>query len=144
MQKIHEQVHQNLKATYEKYKAHTDKKCCQMDFNIGELEWVYLSKDHYLKDDYNKLTHRKFRPYPILEKFDENVYRVKLSKDMHISNVFNIRHLHKYYGENISLRSNFHQSGSLTQISKKSQSEYDLSSDQKFDQIDLIKFLFSR
>jgi hypothetical protein len=90
LQEIHEQVHHNLKATYEKYKTHVEKKRCQVDFNIRELVWVYLSKDHYPRGDYNKLTRRKFGLYPILEKFDENAYRVKLPEDMHISNVFNV------------------------------------------------------
>jgi hypothetical protein len=109
LQEIHEQVHQNLKATYEKYKAHADKKRCQVDFNIGELVWLYLSKNCYPRGDYNKLTCHKFGSYPILEKFGENAYWVKLPEDMHISNVFNVRHLHKYYGENTSLRSSFQQ-----------------------------------
>jgi hypothetical protein len=42
-----------------------------------------------------------------VEKFRENAYRVKLPEDMSISDVFNVRHLHKYYGENTSLRSSF-------------------------------------
>jgi hypothetical protein len=70
---------------------------------------VYLSKDRYSKGDYNKLTRRKFGLYPILEKFGENTFRVKILEDMHISNVFNVRHFHKYHGENTSLRSSFHQ-----------------------------------
>ena len=78
-----------------------------MEFKIGEFVWVYLSRDRYPKGDYNKLTRRKFGPYSILEKFGENAYRVKLPEDMHISDVFNVRHLHKYHGENTSLRSSF-------------------------------------
>jgi hypothetical protein len=70
--------------------------------------WVYLSKDLYPKGDYNKLTRRKFGPYPILEKFGEIAFRVKVPEYIHISNVFNVRHLHKYHGENTSLRSNSH------------------------------------
>jgi hypothetical protein len=88
LQEIHEQVHQNLKATYEKYKVYTDKKHRQVDFDIGELVWVYLSKDRYPRGDYNKLTHHKFGPYPILKKFDKNAYRVKLPEDIHILNYY--------------------------------------------------------
>jgi hypothetical protein len=111
LQEIHELVHKNLTVTYEKYKAHADKRRRQVNFRVGEFVWVYLSKDRYPKGDYNKLTRRKFGPYPILEKFGENAYRVQLPEDMHISNVFNVRHLHKYYGENTSLRSSFSQPG---------------------------------
>jgi hypothetical protein len=119
-----------LKATYEKYKAHADKKRRQLDFNIGELVWVYLSKDHYPRGDYNKLTRRKFGPYPILEKFGENAYRVELPEDMHISNVFNFRHFHKYYGENTSLRLNFQQTGEPDANQQRIPSESDSDSDQ--------------
>jgi hypothetical protein len=111
LKEIHELVHKNLTVAYEKYKAHVDKRRRQVEFRVGELVWIYLSKDRYPKGDYNKLTRRKFGPYPVLEKFGENAYRVMLPEDMHISNVFNVRHLHKYYGENTSLRSSFHQPG---------------------------------
>ena len=111
LQEIHEQVRQNLEKSYERYKSYVDKKRRHINFEIGELVWVYLSRDRYPKGDYNKLTRRKFGPYRVLEKFGENAYRVELPDDMHISNVFNVRHLHKYHGENSSLRSSFPQPG---------------------------------
>jgi hypothetical protein len=47
----------------------------------------------------------------ILEKFGTNAYRVKLPDNLHISNTFNVSHLHKYFEEDASLRSSFDQSG---------------------------------
>ena len=46
-----------------------------------------------------------------MEKFEANAYRVKLPDDLHISNTFNISHLHKYYEEDASLTSSFNQAG---------------------------------
>jgi hypothetical protein len=111
LRKIHEEVHQNFTIAYEMYKVHSNKRRRHVDFKVGEVVWVYLSKDSYPKGDYKNITHRKFGPYPILKKFGESAYRIKLSEDMHISNVFNVRHLHKYHGENTNLRSSFHQPG---------------------------------
>jgi hypothetical protein len=36
---------------------------------------------------------------------------VKLPDDLHISNTFNVSHLHKYYTKDTSLRASFKQSG---------------------------------
>jgi hypothetical protein len=49
LQEIHEQVHKNLKATYDKYKAHADKKRCPSGFQhwrigVGLFEQGSLSK----------------------------------------------------------------------------------------------------
>jgi hypothetical protein len=90
------------------HEIHSNKKRRGAKFEIGELVWVYLSKDRYPKGDYNKLTRCKFGPYSIMEKFGKNAFRVKLFENMHISNVFNVRHLHKYHEENTNLRSSFH------------------------------------
>ena len=50
--------------------------------------------------EYNKLVARKIGPLEILEKINPNAYRLKLPSDMRTSNVFNVKHLVQYRGEN--------------------------------------------
>jgi hypothetical protein len=63
-----------------------------VSFDVGDLVWIYLSRDRYPLGTYNKLKPRKFGPCQILEKMGNNAYRVQLPDDMNITNVFNVRH----------------------------------------------------
>jgi hypothetical protein len=80
-----------------------------VQFEVGELVWVYLPKECFSRGEYHKLKQRKVGPCEILEKFGATAYCVKLPDDLHISNTFNVSNLHKYYTEDISLRPSFKQ-----------------------------------
>jgi hypothetical protein len=47
-----------------------------VQFEIGELVWVYLPKERFPRDEYHKLKQRKVGSCEILEKFGANAYRV--------------------------------------------------------------------
>jgi hypothetical protein len=75
------------------YKAHSNSHRRKVTFEVGDLVWVVLTRDHILVDEYNKLRERKIGPCDILRKINDNAYRLRLSSHLKTSNVFNIKHL---------------------------------------------------
>ena len=87
-----------------------------MEFDFGDFVWIVLTKDHFLVGEYNKLASCKIGQLDILAKVNPNVYRLKHSSHIHTSNVFNVKHLIPYRGDNsneepVNLRANSLQLG---------------------------------
>lgn len=101
--KIHE-VHQlassHLTASASKYKAAADKKQRELLFEPGDLVWVVLTKDCIPAGEYNKLNNHKIGPVEVLARINPNAYRVRLPPHLRTSDVFNVKHLFPYHGDN--------------------------------------------
>ena len=100
LQQIHRQAQANLEDAAVKYKATADKKRMEVLFEPGELVCVYLTKERLPFRDYNKLKSKKVGPCEVLEHINLNVYKVQLPAHLRTSNVFNIKHLSPYHGDN--------------------------------------------
>lgn len=96
---LHEQVHSNLEAATAKYKAAVDSHRRDVEFNVGDLVWAVLTKDRFKPGTYNKLKSRKIGPLEIVEKINNNAYRLKLPPHMHTADVFNVKHLVPFVAE---------------------------------------------
>ena len=111
LREVHATVKANLEQNYAKYKAKADQTRRQQTFEVGDLVWVFLPRERYPQGAYTKLKPKKIGPCQVLEKFSDNAYRVELPDDVLISDVFNIRHLTPYAGDNSSLRTSFSEEG---------------------------------
>ena len=100
IQEIHTATAKHLQEASAKYKQTADKKRRVVEFEIGDFVWAILTKDRFPVGEYNKLAARKIGPLEILEKINPNAYRLKLPSHMRTSNVFNVKHLVPYRGEN--------------------------------------------
>ena len=98
--KIHTATAKHLQETSVKYKQITDKKRQVVECEIGDFVWAILTKDRFPVGEYNKLAARKIGLLEILEKINSNAYRLKLPSHMRTSDVFNVKHLVPYRGEN--------------------------------------------
>lgn len=96
---IHELVHSNLETSSAKYKSDVDAHRRDVQFVVGDLVWEVLTKDRFRPGTYNKLKSRKIGPLTIVEKINNNAYRLKLPPDMNIADVFNVKHLVPYVAE---------------------------------------------
>ncbi|XP_022855290.1 uncharacterized protein LOC111376554 [Olea europaea var. sylvestris] len=58
-----------------------------------------LTCDRFPTGEYNKLKERKFRPCEVLEKINDNAYRLRLPSHLKTSNIFNVKYLNPCFVE---------------------------------------------
>lgn len=105
LQAVHTQATKNLTDSVAKYKAQADGKRRVVHFEPGNLVWIYLTKDRLPLREYNKLKSRKIGPVEVLERINDNAYKVRLPPYLRTSNVFNVKHLYPFHGDNDDLDS---------------------------------------
>lgn len=100
LQETHKLVAKNLESSAQKYKARADLRRCELIFSPGDLVWVVLTKDRLPAHEYNKLRSRKIGPVRVLERINENAYRLELPDHIKTANVFNVKYLSRFRGDN--------------------------------------------
>ena len=71
----------------------------------GDLVWLHLRKDRFLELFKSKVMPRAAGPYKIIEKINDNAYKLELSPEFGVSPTFNIVDLKPYLGEEDELES---------------------------------------
>ncbi|WVZ76029.1 hypothetical protein U9M48_024034 [Paspalum notatum var. saurae] len=102
---LHETTKSNIENMNEKYKLAGSKGRKQVLFEPGELVWLHLSKEHFLDLRKSKLMPRATGPFKVLEKINDNAYKLELPADFGVSPAFNIADLKPYLGEEDELAS---------------------------------------
>lgn len=97
---VHKTAKTNLEAASAKYKVAADVKRRELLFDPGDLVWVVLTKDRLPVREYNKLKSRRIGPVEILERINPNAYRLRLPPHLNTSDVFNVKYLSPYHGDN--------------------------------------------
>ena len=85
IQPMQEEVRQKLEATNAKYKEVANKKRREKIFNVGDLVLVYLRKERFPIGTYKKLKDKKYGPFQITKKINNDTYVVALPPIMNIS-----------------------------------------------------------
>jgi len=71
----------------------------------GDLIWLHLRKDRFLELRKSKLMPRATGPYKVIEKINDNAYKLELPPEFGVSSSFNISDLKPYLGEDDDLES---------------------------------------
>jgi hypothetical protein len=103
--KIHESTKHNIKKMNEKYRTAGSKGSKEVQLSLGDLVWLHLRKDRFPKLRKSKLMPRADGPFKIIEKINDNAYKLELPSEFGVSPTFNILDLRPYLGEEDELES---------------------------------------
>ncbi|KAB5561230.1 hypothetical protein DKX38_006187 [Salix brachista] len=93
LKEIHNQVSTAIQESNTQYKLRIDNHRRKVLFDKGDFVWAVLTRDRFPVGEYNKLKDRKIGPCEVLQKINDNAYRLRLPSHLKTSDVFNVKHL---------------------------------------------------
>jgi len=101
--KLHETTKENIESMNAKYKLASSKRKKQVAFEPGDLVWLHLRKDRFPELRKPQLLPRADGPFKVLEKINDNAYKLELRVDVGVSPTFNIADLKPHMGKWMNL-----------------------------------------
>ena len=102
-QAITEEVREKIEKANEKYKKATDKYRREKLFEVVDQVMVYLRRECFPIGKYSKLQPRKYGPYQVVRKINDNAYVVQIPNDMGFSKTFNVADLSLFHPDDMLL-----------------------------------------
>ncbi|GKB66300.1 gag-pol polyprotein [Tanacetum coccineum] len=112
IQTIHQQVHDKITKNNELLKYRRDKGRKHVLFKPGDLVWLHMRKERFPTKRRSKLSPRSDGPFKVLEKVNDNVYKIDLPGN--VSTSCNVADLQPYFDPDEplpSLRTNSSEDG---------------------------------
>jgi hypothetical protein len=103
--KLHETTKLQIEKINEKYRIAASKGRKEVKLEPGDLVWVHLRKHRFPNLRKSKLMPRPAGPLKVLEKINDNAYKLELPPEFGVSPTFNISDLKPYLGEEDELES---------------------------------------
>jgi hypothetical protein len=97
--KMHETTKLNIEKMNEKYRVAGRKGRKEVKFEPRDLVWLHLNKEWFPDLRKSKFMSRDDGPFKILEKINDNAYKLELPPEFGVSPTFNISDLQAYLGE---------------------------------------------
>jgi hypothetical protein len=96
---MHEITKLNIEKLKEMYRIAGSKGQKEVKLEPGDLVWLHLRKEWFLDLRKSKLMFHGDGPFKILEKINDNAYKLELPPEFGVSPTFNISNLWPYLGE---------------------------------------------
>jgi hypothetical protein len=90
VKKLHAKVKNQLGKKMEHYARMANKKKKPMVFAPGDWVWVHFRKERFPNERKSKLHPRGGGPFQVVEKINNNAYRIDLQGEHHVSSTFNV------------------------------------------------------
>jgi hypothetical protein len=103
--KMHETTKHNIEKMTEKYRVAGSKGKREVKLEPGDLVWLHLRKDRFPELRKSKLMPTADGPFKIIEKINDNAYKLELPPEFGVSPTFNISDLRPYMVEEDELES---------------------------------------
>jgi hypothetical protein len=97
LQRLHDFLRQQIDQAQASYKKYYDRKRRKPDINVGDLVFVRSKHIRSLRPT-KKLEHRNYGPFKVIDKINENAYRLELPSTLRIHNVLPVSVLSKCSG----------------------------------------------
>ncbi|KAL4278676.1 hypothetical protein GQ457_03G017510 [Hibiscus cannabinus] len=110
VKKLHQQVKENLERRTQQYEKQANKGKKRVTFEVGDWVWVHFRKERFPNQRRSKLLLRGDGPFQVLERVNDNAYKLDLPGDYNVSATFNVSDLSPF-DDFSDLRSNLFQEG---------------------------------
>jgi hypothetical protein len=90
VKKLHKSVRQHIEKKNEQYANKANKGCRQVIFEPGDWVWVHMRKERFPACWRSKLHPRGDGPFQVLERINDNAYKLDLPGEYNISATFNV------------------------------------------------------
>ena len=90
VRKLHEKVKAQIENKLEGYSKQSNKRRKKVIFEPGDWVWVHMRKERFPEQRKSKLQPREDGPFQVLEKINDNAYKIDLLSKYNVSNTFNV------------------------------------------------------
>ncbi|KAF8095141.1 hypothetical protein N665_0339s0012 [Sinapis alba] len=105
VKKLHQRVKERIEEKAAKTKARVNLKRKEVIFNPGDLVWVHMRPERFTDARKSKLSPRGTGPFQVLERINDNAYKLDLPGELKISLTFNVTDLSPFHADDAVLRS---------------------------------------
>ncbi|PKI52813.1 hypothetical protein CRG98_026813 [Punica granatum] len=93
VKKIHEKVRNHILHKNEQATTRANKGRKHVTFEPGDCVWVHFRKERFPSQRKSKLNPREDGPFQVLEKINDNAYKLDLLGEYQVSSTFNVSNL---------------------------------------------------
>ena len=96
VKQLHEKVRQNIEKRTDQYMKQANKGRKRIVFEPGDWVWLHLRKERFPAKRRSKLQPRGDGPFQVIERINDNAYKLDLPGEYQVSSTFNVADLSPY------------------------------------------------
>jgi hypothetical protein len=93
---IHEKARLNIERRTEQYATQANKGHRKLVFELGDWVWLHMRKERFPAKRRSKLLPRGDGPFQVLERINDNAYKLDLPSEYNVSATFNVTDLSRF------------------------------------------------